>query len=188
MHYEELNFQQLSWNYWHAMFSPKHAKPVLLGACIEAIEKNYRELGKYNSKLLDKKNAGYLRNGFLEIVKSMSLGEKEKEALLNKASDLNNPPRRILNERFFLSLSLEMGDKEKKSWESRNDAAHGRDKTQGKLKTLMEDISLLKNILHRIVISIADASNQYIDCYTPGYPIRQLNESIESPIRSYFER
>lgn len=113
MHYEELNFQQLSWNYWHAMFSPKHAKPVLLGACIEAIEKNYRELGKYNSKLLDKKNAGYLRNGFLEIVKSMSLGEKEKEALLNKASDLNNPPRRILNERFFLSLSLEMGDKEK---------------------------------------------------------------------------
>ena len=188
VHYDELNFRQLNWDYWHAIFSPTHAQPVLLGACIEAIQTSYKKLKKYDSKLLDKKNAKYLKDEFLKIVDSMPLQEEEKKILQNKACDLNNPPQRILNERFFASLSLEMGDKEKSAWARRNDAAHGKERTQGSHRALMKDIDLLKNTLHRIIISITDANSQYIDCYTPGYPIRQLRESIEAPIRFYFEK
>lgn len=187
-HYDELNFRQLSWDYWYAIFSPTHAQPVLLGACIEAIQTNYKKLEKYSSKLLDKKNAKYLKEEFLKIVDSMSLQEEEKKILQNKANDLNNPPQRILNERFFASLSLEMSDKEKNAWARRNDAAHGKERIQGDHEALMKDIDLLMNILHRIIISIAGANGQYIDCYTPGYPIRQLRESVDARIRFYFEK
>ncbi len=73
-----------------------------------------------------------------------------------------------------------MSDKEKKAWARRNDAAHGKERIQGDHEALMKDVKLLINILHRIIISITSASSQYIDCYTPGYPIRQLRESVEA--------
>ncbi|UJP05357.1 MAG: hypothetical protein LZF61_11095 [Nitrosomonas sp.] len=186
-HYDDLNFRQLSWDYWHAIFSPTHAQPVLLGACIEAIQANYKKLVRYNSKLLDEKNAKYLRDEFQKIVDSMPIREEDKKVLKNKANDLNNLPQRILNERFFARLSLEMSDKEKKAWARRNEAAHGKERIQGDHEALMKDVNLLMNILHRIIISITDANSQYIDCYTPGYPVRQLRESVEAQIRFYSE-
>ena len=129
-----------------------------------------------------------LKDEFLKIVDSMSLQEEEKKILQNKASDLNNPPQRILNERFFASLSLEMSDKEKSAWARRNNAAHGKERIPEDHEAIMKDVNLLMNTLHKIIISITDANSQYIDCYTPGYPIRQLRESIAARIRFYFEK
>ncbi len=188
-HYDAINFQQLSWDYWHARFSPTHVEPILLGACIEALQTSYRKLNnpQYVTRLLNKENARYLRNEFLKIVNSMPLQEEEKKVLENKANDLNKPPQRILNERFFASLSLEMGIKETNAWKRRNDAAHGEMRTKGGFTDLLKDTDLLKNILHRIIISMTNANSQYIDCYTPSYPIRQLRESTEASIRFYFE-
>ena len=118
----------------------------------------------------------------------MSLKNPEKEALRNKASGLNSPSQDILNDRFFASLSLDMEGKEKSAWQRRNDAAHGNTTKPGDFGELIRDIQLLKNIFHRIVISMTDASNQYIDCYTPKFPIRQLRESVEATDRFFFER
>ncbi len=189
-HYDTINFQQLSWDYWHAIFSPSHVKPILLGACIEALQTSYKKLKKpeYVTTLLSRPNAKYLRDEFLKIVNSMPLQEEEKKVLQDKAGNLNSPPQRILNERFFASLSLEMGEKEIGAWKRRNDAAHGTMRTKGGFTDLMKDTNLLKNILHRVIISMSNANSQYIDCYTPGYPIRQLRESTEAPVRFYFER
>ena len=188
-HFDELNFQHISWIYWHAVCSPMHTRPVQLGAGIEALQAAYGELDKpqYKTKLLDKPNAKYLRGEFLKIVEAMPLKDSEKEALRNKASDLNNPPQDTQNERFFASLSLDMGNKEKKAWQRRNDAAHGNPTKPGDFGELIRDIQLLKNIFHRIVISMAEAGNQYIDCYSPKFPIRQLRESVEASDRFFFE-
>jgi hypothetical protein len=34
---------------------------------------------------------------------------------------------------------------------------------------------------------MAEASNQYIDCYSPKFPIRQLRESVDAKDRFFFE-
>jgi len=188
-HYDELNFQHVSWIYWHAIFSPMHTQPVQLGGGIEALMAAYRKLNKskYKTCLLDNENAKQLKDGFLEIVESMTLPDAEKDALRKKVSGLNNPPQHILNERFFASLSLDMGGKEKKAWERRNDAAHGNAPKPDDSIELRRDIQLLKNTFHRIVISMTGVSRQYIDCYSPKFPIRQLGETVEASDRLFFE-
>jgi hypothetical protein len=188
-HFDELNFQQISWIYWHAVFSPMHSQPVQFGAGIEALQKAYRKLNKskYKTSLLDQTNATHLKNEFLKIIADMILEETEKEELLKKASELNTASLRVQSERFFTSLSLDMGDKEKNAWQRRNDAAHGKMAKRGDSGELMQDIQLLKNIFHRIVIAMTGASNHYIDFYTPKYPIRQLRESVEASDRLFFE-
>jgi hypothetical protein len=193
LHYDELNFRHVSWIYLHAVCSPMHTQPVQFGAGIEALQTAYGKLNKpqYKTKLLDKQNAEHLREEFLKIVDSIIPEDtKEKDArnaLINKASGLNNPSQDTQNERFFASLSLDMGDKEKNAWQRRNNAAHGNTTKPDDSVELIRDIHLLKNIFHRIVISMAEASNQYIDCYSPKFPIRQLRESVDAKDRFFFE-
>jgi hypothetical protein len=188
-HYDALNFRYVSWIYWHAMFSPTHTQPVQIGAGIEALQKAYRKLNKskYKTCLLDKDSAKHLKDEFLKIIDIMILDDAEKKELLKKASELNTASLGIQSERFFASLSLEMGGKEKNAWQRRNDAAHGNaTKPDGSIE-LMRDIQLLKNTFHRIVISMTGASSQYIDCYTPKFPIRQLGETVDASDRIFFE-
>ncbi len=189
-HFDELNFQHISWIYWHAVCSPMHTQPVQLGAGIEALQKAYRKSNKsrYKTCLLDSTKAKHLREEFLKIVAAMIPEDtEEKRELIKKASELNSASLRLQNERFFASLSLDMGDKEKKAWQRRNDAAHGNTTEPGESNELIRDIQLLKNIFHRIVISMTGASNQYIDCYSPKFPVRQLRESVEASDRFFFE-
>lgn len=188
-HYDELGFQHISWIYWHAMCSPMHTQPVQLGAGIEALQKAYRKLNKskYKTCLLAPTNAKHLRDEFLKIVNTMILEDTEKKELLKKASELNTASLRVQSERFFASLPLNMGDKENNAWQRRNDAAHGNaTKPDGSIE-LIRDIQLLKNTFHRIVINMTGASSQYIDCYSPNFPIRQLGETVEAKNRLYFE-
>lgn len=188
-HYDELSFQYVSWIYWHAMCSPMHTQPVQFGAGIEALQKAYRKLNKskYKTCLLDPINATHLKNEFLKIVDAMILKDTEKEELLKKASELNTASLHVQSERFFANLPLNMGDKEKNAWQRRNDAAHGNaTKPDGSIE-LIRDIHLLKNTFNRIVISMTGASSQYIDCYSPKFPIRQLGETVEATDRFFFE-
>lgn len=188
-HYDEIDFQHISWIYWHAMCSPMHTQPVQLGAGIEALQKAYRKLkkSKYKTSLLDSTNAKHLKDKFLEIVGAMTLGDTEKKELIKKASGLNTASLSVQSERFFASLPLNMGDKEENAWQRRNDAAHGNATKPGGSIELIRDIQLLKNTFHRIVISMTGASSQYIDCYSPKFPIRQLGETVEAKGRFYFE-
>lgn len=189
-HFEELNFQHISWIYWHAVCSPMHTQPVQFGAGIEALQVAYGKLNKskYKTSLLGVTDAEHLKDEFLKIVDAMLPEDsEEKRELLKKADDLNKVSQRVQNERFFASLSLVLGEKEKNAWQRRNDAAHGRRTKPGGSGDLIRDIHLLKNIFNRIVISMTGASNQYIDCYSPGFPIRLLGESVVAVDRLFFE-
>lgn len=198
-HYDELNFQHVSWIYWHAIFSPMHTQPVQLGGGIEALRKAYKELNtpRYKTSIFDPKsvNAKNLKDGFQKILDSMKPKDSEmtdemKEAmkeLEKKAQALNNASLGVQSERFIASLPLDMGDKEKKAWQRRNDAAHGNAPKPDDSIELMRDIQLLKNTFHRIVISMTGASSRYIDCYSPKFPIRQLGETVEASDRLFFE-
>ena len=189
-HFDNLKLQHIFWIYWHAVCSPMHTQPVQLGAGIEALQKAYRKLNKskYKTQLLEPKNATQLKDEFLKIVDDMIPEEtEEKEELRKKASNLNAFSQRVQNERFFASLFLDMSDKEKDAWQRRNDAAHGNTNKSGDSCELIRDIHLLKNIFHRVVISMTGASNEYIDCYTPRFPIRQLRESVEALDKFFFE-
>jgi len=189
-HFDELNFQHVSWIYWHAVCSPIHTQPVQLGAGIEALQAAYGELDKpnYKTTLLDKAKARCLREEFLKIVDAMIPEDtKEKEEFIKNISNLNSASQSIRNERFLASLSLDMGDKEKNAWQRRNDAAHGNPAKPEDSVELIRDIHLLKNIFHRIVLRMAEAGNQYIDCYSLKFPIRQLRESVDAKERFFFE-
>lgn len=188
-HYEEIDFRQISWIYWHAVCSPTHSQPVQFGAGIELLEKAYRKInkGKYVTTLLDSSRAQLLADGFLKIVGTMELNAEEREILQNKASGLNSPPQKILNKRFFAALALGMSEKEIAAWQRRNDSAHGVSTTNGGASDLMRDISLLKNILHRLILSMTSASQFYVDCYSPNFPIRLISESVDGPERWKFE-
>lgn len=189
-HYDALNFRHVSWIYWHAMCSPVHTQPVQFGGGIEALRKAYKELknSQYKTSILDQDNdASHLKGEFLKIIDTMNLKDGEKKELLKKADDLNNASLRVQSERFIASLSLNMGEKEKNSWQRRNDAAHGNAPKADDSIELRRDIQLLKNTFHRIVISMTGASSQYIDCYSPKFPIRQLGETVEAKDRFFFE-
>lgn len=188
-HYDELDFRHVSWIYWHAIYSPSHAKPVQLGAGIEALQRAYKKIAQsqYRTSILDKKNACYLRTEFLKVVEAMAIDDAEKKLLLDKASELNSPSQRVQSERFFASLSLDMGEREKNAWQRRNNAAHGHMANRGDSIELIRDTHLLQNTFNRVVLSMTGASSQYIDCYSPKFPVRQLKESVEGPDRNYFE-
>jgi hypothetical protein len=170
--------------------SPIHTQPVQLGAGIEALQKAYRKLNKskYKTSLLGRTNAKHLKNEFLKIVDAMIPEDTdEKRELLKKASDLNNASQSLQNERFFASLSLDMGVNENNAWQRRNASAHGRTTKLGDSGELIRDIQLLKNIFHRIIFSMTGASKQYIDFCSPKFPIRQIRESVEASDRFFFE-
>jgi hypothetical protein len=178
--YDELNFRHLSWIYWHAVSAPVHAAPVQFGAAIESVQKAYQALNKptFNTSLLKPADAKQLKAEVLAIIEAKNFPEPIKFILRNKAADLNSAPRKLANERFFKSLSLEMGEAEQDAWKRRNDAAHGNETDPNSYRQLIRDIKLLKNVLHRIVLTISAASDYYIDYYSLNFPFRKLQEAV----------
>jgi hypothetical protein len=158
-HYDELNFQHIFWIYWHAFMSPPHSQPAQLGAGIEALQQAYRKSNRpeYKTQLLSTENARHLKSEYIKLVNEMNLNEDEKDALLKKASTLNNPSQDTLNDRFFACLSLKMCDKEKSAWKRRNDSAHGKIIERDDFLALLNDIEILKSIFNRIIIKMCQA-------------------------------
>jgi hypothetical protein len=180
--YEEMTFRHISWIYWHAMCAPVHMASVHLGSGIEALQRVYRALNKasYRTALLQPEVAQQLQSAVLNIVETLNIEQSLKEVLRNKVRGLNNPPQSLMNERFFESLSLDMGPEEKSAWRRRNDAAHGNETDVEDYGRLIREIKLLRNLFHRIVLSMSEASSEYIDYYTYGFPARNLGESVSS--------
>lgn len=176
--YEDLNFLHVSWIYWHALCAPIHTRAAQLGAGIEALQNAFRKLKKhgYSTTLLKSQDAKFLREEFLKLVNSMDIDTTLKQALVNKASGLNDVSQNMLNDRFFSCLSLQLGDDEKRAWRRRNEAAHGTIVEADDYPSLIRENRLLLTIFHRIVLSLSQAHEEYIDYYTNGFPIRKLSE------------
>ena len=180
--YDHYNFGYLSWAYWHAICAPVHIAAVHFGACIESLQKSFiSNNGKlFRTSLIEKSDWKPFRTNIQEILKNMDIGETEKKVLENKVNSLNQTPQSILTERFLNALDIKLSDLEKSAWQQRNNAAHGNETEEGGEIRLIREIKVLKVIFHRVFLTIVNGGDYYIDYYSIGFPIKKLNESIES--------
>ena len=182
--YDQYNFGYLSWTYWHAICAPVHIAAVHFGACIESLQKSFiSSNGKlFSTSLIEKSDWKPFKTDIQEILKNMDIGEAEKKVLENKVNSLNQTPQSILTERFLNTLDIKLSDLEKSAWKQRNNAAHGNETKEGGEIKLIREIKVLKVIFHRVFLKIVNGGDYYVDYYTIGFPVKNLNESIESDV------
>jgi hypothetical protein len=180
--YDKYNFGYLSWAYWHAICAPVHIAAVHFGACIESLQKSFiNNNGElFRTSLIQKADWKLFRTNVQEILKDMDIDEEERKVLENKINSLNQTPQSILTERFINTLDIKLSVLEKSAWKQRNNAAHGNEYEKGGEIKLIRDIIILKVIFHRIFLKIVNGGDYYIDYYSINFPIKNLNESIES--------
>ncbi len=175
--YNNFGLSSLEWVYWHAVTAPVHMAAAYFGAIIENLQKRYidHQGADFNNLIITKQQYKTLKRAILEAIGDCNLGPAEKKIFEDKISNGNTISLKIRSKRFFEHLGLEMGDIEIAAWQRRNDAAHGNELIDGDYIALIRDTKLLKLILHRIVLKITRASDQYIDYYTVHFPRRLVN-------------
>lgn len=180
--YDQYNFGYLAWAYWHAICAPVHIAAVNFGACIESLQKSFiNNNGKlFRTSLIEKSDWKPFRTKIQEILKEMEIDEAERKVLENKVNSLNQTPQSILTDRFLNTLDIQLSDLEKSVWKQRNNAAHGNETEEGGEIKLIREIKVLKVIFHRVFLKIVNGGDYYIDYYSIGFPVKKLNESIES--------
>lgn len=180
-HYDEMNFRQLSWNYWHAVCAPMHMKPAHFGAAIEGLQDAYAASHPKPTRkriIADGRNAKGLLASLKATLARADLDPKVVEILEGKIANLNQASGALVSERIFEELDLGRGPEEVAAWQRRNEAAHGKTRTPEESIPLMRDTKLLQLLLHRVVLRIADASPQYMDNYTVGRSVRPLRYPV----------
>ncbi|MEL5244880.1 hypothetical protein PTR67_07380 [Serratia nevei] len=181
LNYDKYDLNHVSWLYWHAVIAPAHLKAVCFGATLESTQKKFIEKNEVSFKhsLVDKKLWRDIAKSLHEIInKNEYIDERSKKTLLNKISNLNSTPQSLLTENFFEVLGLRLGDKEKKAYSRRNDAAHGNKTPDDNFIDLIRDSKLLHILCNRVLISILALTDNYTDFYTLGHPFRKLSEPV----------
>lgn len=189
-HYDELDFGNLSWGYWHAMCAPLHIKAVHFGAIIEALQRNY--LASHASDFSEKivtdgaKWAAFVRDVDSTINR---LGYPDDQSALLRANigRLNQMPRAELTVQVLQRLGLVLGDDERQAWKRRHDAAHGNPMTPGREREVIRDSHLLHVIFNRMVLQIVDGNDHYYDYAarpSPNFPFRDLREPVPEQSRT----
>ncbi|EKG37166.1 hypothetical protein Pav013_3552 [Pseudomonas syringae pv. avellanae str. ISPaVe013] len=175
--YHSYSLSSLNWVYWHAVTAPAHMAAAYFGAAIENIQKKYLESAgtRFNNLIIPKQEYRLLRKAVFEAIKNCDLTVADKKTFEEKINSGNVVSLKVRSHRFFEHLGLDMGSAEVAAWQRRNDAAHGNELEDGDYISLIRDTKLLKLILHRIVLTITGASEEYIDYYSLYFPIRALN-------------
>lgn len=176
--YEDLNFGPLSWAYWHAVMATPHIAGVHYGAAIESLERAYLEKKEAAivRSLVDAADWEPLKSALERQVKDAILGEDVTKILTNKIRNLNAMPQSMLTTNLMKSLGLALGPREEKALRTRNISAHGKDQEVD--VEWIRDLKILRVRLHRMVIAMTGASDQYYDYFTIGRPTRGLSEAI----------
>lgn len=180
-HYDEMNFDALSWAYWHAECAPIHMKPAHLGSAIEGLQTAYCNAhpDKARTRVIsDATKAKALTERLNAALSSLELDEHLAAVFERKISNLNQVSGAVLQERVLAELDLKMGPAEKAAWARRNDAAHGKPLEREDTIPIMRDTKLLRLLLNRMVLRIASASPTYVDDYTLGHAVRPLSQPV----------
>jgi hypothetical protein len=183
-HYDELDFGNLSWGYWHAMCAPLHIKAVHFGAIIEALQRNYMKA--HASAFSERIVAETVK--WDDFVKDMNttiaqqpLPEDQMVLLRANVGRLNQVPRATITDQILKRLGIVLGDDEKQAWRRRHDAAHGNPMTPGRERKVVRDSHLLQVMFHRVILRIVDGNDQYYDYSarpSPDFPIRNLRDPV----------
>jgi len=180
-HYDEMNFDALSWAYWHAICAPMHMKPAHFGSAIEGLQEAYCDAhpDKARKRLIqDKTKAKALRDRLNAALLELELDDDLVAIFERKISNLNEVSGAVLSQRILAELGLAVGPADEAAWMRRNHAAHGKPRRREDTIPIMRDTKLLRLLLHRAVLKIAKASPTYVDDYTPGHAIRALSQTV----------
>ena len=177
--YDELDFGNLAWAYWHAMCATPHIAGVHFGAAIEALQRRYITANstKIQTKIIaDRAIWTKFSDEVERVIADARLPEESKAALRQNIGSLNNVHQRAKMEALLREINIALGPDEALAWKRRNDAAHGNEMEPGGELSLIQDNKLLKAVFHRMLLRITNASDLYFDYATPGFPMRRLIE------------
>jgi hypothetical protein len=119
------------------------------------------------------------KTAWQDMVAALDIDAGVKRELTAKVSQLNSASIRTRNRRFLQALNLESNELEEKSWMRRNSAAHGELAGDEEMVELMREIKILRGLFHRILLRMTDASGEYIDYHSLGFPSRPLGEATQ---------
>lgn len=178
--YNRYGLGSINWVYWHAVTAPVHMAAAYFGAAIESIQKKYidSEGERFNNLIIPKTEYRVLKKTILEALSNFNFTQEDEKTFRAKLDNGNSVSLKVRSQRFFEHLDLNMGSVETNAWQRRNDAAHGNELVNGDYIPLIRDTKLLKLILHRIVLRVTGASNEYHDYYTINYPIRNIKSGV----------
>lgn len=181
--YDELNFGDLNWAYWHALCATPHIAPVHFGAAIEMLIRRYvaARPGRFPSKIIPDKSIWKTFSEEVEqTIAKLAIPEINRGILRKNLGLLNRVHQRDTMKSVLSDIRISLGSDEESAWSRRNDAAHGMEMETGDELSLIRDIKLLKVIFHRMLLRITNASDSYIDYATPGFPVRTLDTPVPS--------
>ena len=178
-----MNFDALSWAYWHAICAPMHMKPAHFGSAIEGLQEAYCKAhpDKNRKRLIkdkDKDKAKALRDRLNAALLGLELDEELAAVFERKISNLNEVSGAVLSARILVELGLDVGPADEAAWARRNQAAHGKPRRSEDTIPTMRDTKLLRLLLNRMVLKIARASPTYFDDYTSGHAVRPLSQCV----------
>ncbi|MDU9031738.1 hypothetical protein NHG95_01135 [Pseudomonas corrugata] len=178
--YGPLNLREFLFQLWHAEISPPYMKAAYYGSMIESIQKRESKKldTKINSTIIEKSAYKKSAKLLVRFIQKQDIPEEAKALFMSKIQNGNSVPQRVLADRFYTALGLNIGTLELSAWDKRNDAAHGNEQTPGLEIENFRSIKILRIILARILLKIIEGSSNYIDYYTFNHPIRNLADTI----------
>jgi hypothetical protein len=181
--YDEIDFGNLGWAYWHALCATPHIAGVHFGAAIEALQRRYIAANptKIQTKIIDDRALWSKFSDAVDgVIANSALPEESKAALRQNIGSLNKVHQKAKMDALLRDLGIVLGPEEALAWKRRNDAAHGNEMEAGGELSLIQDNKFLKVLFHRMLLRITNASDFYLDYATPGFPIRRLVEPSSS--------
>lgn len=165
---------------WYAESSPYFMKPAYYGSMIETIQKRRIKSTdlSISHTILQTDDYKKIKARLTKFLQKQKLDEEIIRLLQQKIDNGNAASQRVVAERFYASLGLSLGKVENTAWNMRNDAAHGNELIPGSEIELIRSTKILRVILGRIILKLINGSEHYIDYYTLGHPVRNLNEAI----------
>jgi hypothetical protein len=180
-HYDELDFTELSWSYWHAAIAPSDMAAAYYGGALEALRRSLKAArpSQFRTMVVEEGEVwASVEQDLLKVIAEASLTDEQKTMLGNKIrSNLNQLPQSQVTLAFAEGLGLRISSLEQRAWSNRNRSAHGSALKADHGDTIRET-KILKMLLHRIVFKASNASNRYRDYYTLHFPVRNVDDPI----------
>ena len=167
--------------YLNALAAPVTLAASHFGSAIEALRNAYEEAypNAYIKSLMKRDDAERAKTAWHGMVAALDIDGDVKSELAAKVSQLNSASIRTRNRRFLQALNLESNELEEKAWMRRNSAAHGELAEDEEMVELMREVKILRGLFHRILLRMTDASEEYIDYHSLGFPSRPLREATQ---------
>lgn len=171
--------------YWIAKDAPIGVNLPILSSALEAIAsaslKDTTNNGQQSTYMPAKEYKALIKDEFEKIGAKL---EKEnvtyKQKILNKIDGAYNMGGNEKIDLLFDRFNINVGELERKALQARNSMAHGAMKALDykKYEEIVRKSYAYRTLFHRVILKILSYNGEYIDYYTYGYPLRNIDEPI----------